>query len=170
MIHTNAGLIVETSMFPMNAAGCRNSSMTGSYSYNSTGWALASPSTPADQLLSAYIPGAMSGAMRFSPNTPPDRTAFPDAPAGAGSVRAWDTLSANGAILTRTMRGWYKVTHDCTVSIELVDNIGNPPFHVEGFIGRGATAVYAANIDTMDLASGPVPMFLMPITLTYNEK
>jgi hypothetical protein len=46
MIHTNAGLIVETSMFPMNAAGCRNSSMTGSYSYNSTGWALASPSTP----------------------------------------------------------------------------------------------------------------------------
>lgn len=173
MIHTNPGLIVETTMFPMSPAGCRNSSMAGTYTYNSTGWALApaTPPTPADQMLSAYIPGAMSGAMRFYPNTPP--TAFHDAPAGAGSVRAWDGLSVNGNILTstrpRNMVGWYKISHDCTLTLVLVDDIGYPPFHIEGFIGRGGSTVYAANIDTTTLPSGQVPMFLMPITVTRNE-
>lgn len=171
MIHTNTGLIVGTSMFPMIPAGCRNGSMAGTYTYNTTGWALAPPTppTPADQMLSAYIPGAMSGAMHFYPNASPDHTAFPEAPPDAALVRAWDSLSANGAIQTRHMVGWYKVSHDCTLTLVLLDDIGYPPFHIEGFIARGGNTVYAANIDTMDFPSGPVPMFLMPITLSRNE-
>jgi hypothetical protein len=169
MIHTNAGLVVGTSMFPLNAGTCRNASMKGTYTYNTTGWALASPGTPADQMLSAYIPGAMSGAMHFDANTPPDPIKFPDAVAGAGSLSGWDTLSVNGTILTRSMTGWYKVNPDCSVAMVAVDTLGYPPFHIEGFIARGSSTVYAANIDTMDLESGPVPMFLMPITLTRTE-
>jgi hypothetical protein len=169
MIHTNSGLIVGTSMFPMDPGNCRNTSMKGAYTYNTTGWALASPGTPTDQMLSAYIPGAMSGAMRFDPNTPPNPLAFPDAGPGAGSVSGWDGLSANGTILTRSMKGWYKVNRDCTVNITVVDTLGNPPFHMEGFIARGSSTVYAANVDTMELPGGPLPMFLMPITFTRSE-
>jgi hypothetical protein len=164
MIHTNPGLVVGTSMFPMNTGSCHNTSMKGTYTYNSTGWALASPGTPADQMLSAYIPGSMSGAMHFDADTPADPIAFPDAGAGAGSVSGWDALSVNGAILTRSMKGWYKVGEDCTVNIVVVDTLGYPPFHIEGFIARGSSSVYAANVDTIELQSGPVPMFLMPIT------
>jgi hypothetical protein len=169
MIHTNTGLIVGTSMFPMAPGNCHEMSIKGAYTYNSTGWALATPGTPPDQTLSAYTPGAMSGAMNFNPHSAPDLALFPDAPLGAGSVNGWDLLSANGAILTRSMKGWYNVNPDCSVNIVVVDNIGYPPFHIQGFIGRGASTIYAVNIDTLDLNTGPVPMFLMPITLTRND-
>jgi hypothetical protein len=106
----------------------------------------------------------MSGAMHFDADIPADPIAFPDAGAGAGSVSGWDALSVNGAILTRSMKGWYKVGEDCTVNIVVVDTLGYPPFHIEGFIARGSSSVYAANVDTIELQSGPVPMFLMPIT------
>jgi hypothetical protein len=169
MIHTNTGLIVGTSMFPMSFPACHNSSMTGTYTYNSTGWAIASPTTPPDQLLAAYIPGAMSGAMHFYPSVPPDSTTFSDAPAGAGSVQAWDGLSVNGAILTRTMTGWYKISRDCTLTLVLLDNIGYPPFHIEGFVGRGSDTVYAVNTDTVDPDGSGPPVFLMPITLSHSK-
>lgn len=169
MIHSNTGLIVGTTMFPMNVGSCRNSSMTGTYTYNTTGWAIAPPTTPPDQLLAAYIPGAMSGAMHFHPNRSPDLTVFPDAPAGAGSVQAWDGLSVNGSFLTRTMKGWYKVGRDCTLTLVLLDNIGYPPYHIEGFVGRGSDTVYAVNIDTMNSDGSGPPVFLMPITLSHSN-
>jgi len=170
MIHTNTGLIVGTSMFPMHEGNCRNSTVKGTYTYNSSGWALAYPPAPADQMLSNYVPGAMSGAMRFYPNTAPD-AAFPDAAIGAGSVAAWDTLSANGAVLPslRTMTGWYKVNRSCMLSLTLVDGLGNPPFQIEGFVGQRGQIVYAVNTNTLEPEDNGPPIFLMPITLTRVE-
>ena len=171
MIHTNPGLIVGTSMFPMRSGTCRNASINGTYTYNTTGWALAMPDTPADQRLSAYVPGAMSGAMHFYPRISPDLEAFSDAPLEAGSVSAWDIVSMNGSVLPvpRTMKGWFTVDHNCALTIVLVDNIGNPPFHIQGFIGRGSHTIYAANIDTLEPEGKGAPVFLMPITLSRSD-
>ncbi|WP_348261549.1 hypothetical protein P8935_17310 [Telmatobacter sp. DSM 110680] len=173
MIHTDAGLVVGASSVLMETRGCHNSAIAGSYSYNTLGWALA-PGYPVEQSLAnteisglGYVPGSMSGAMRFYPKLPPSKSAFPDAPAGSGTVLAWDTLSANGTILKRTMTGWYKVDPlDCQGTIVLNDNV-YPPYQIEVFVGADGETLHAVNVNVADpkLGIGPVPTFLMPISL-----
>jgi len=143
MIHTDPGLIVGVTGFPVDTRGCSNNTLNGKYSYNSKGWALA-PTFPANQLLAGYLPLAMSGAIEFHPRVPPSSTP------GGGSVAWWDTVSINGVIVPRTGTGSYKVNPDCTGTMVLMTD--DPPpgqeFHLELFVGKHGGALDLVNIDT----------------------
>jgi len=166
MIHTDTGLIVGVTGYPVRTSGCSNQTIGGKYSSNAEGWGLAAPpfSFPPDQVLAGYFPFAFSGAMEFRPNVPP--AGLPDAPAGSGSVVGWDTPSVNGIILPRTETGWYKVDPDCTGKLVLGDSLGND-FHLEMFIGKSGKALHLVNIDTATLPGlpAPVPAFILGTTL-----
>jgi hypothetical protein len=168
MIHTDTGLIVTTTLYPMNTNGCRKSTITGKYIYNTKGWGLI-PGVPLDQTLGGYIAGAMSGAMQFLPGVSP--TGFSGVPAGAGSIKAWDTLNINGTTRYRQMFGWYIVNPDCTGKIVLRDPADTTvDFQIEMFVGRGGSLIHAVNINTVDMGGGDViPIFLMPIPMERIE-
>lgn len=164
MIHTDTGLILDLTGLPVQTSGCSNHSIRGKYLYSIKGWGLAPPSGPMsfppEQLLSGYFPFAFSGAMEFSPH-PSDS---PDAPKGAASVYAWDTVSLNGNIIPRVGDGWYKVNRDCTGTIMLHDPGSNTDFHLELLVGKGGQTVHLANVDT--LTGTPIPTFVMSAILT----
>jgi hypothetical protein len=156
MFHTDTGVIVGATTLPMSSHGCNRASLDAAYSYNAAGWILAPPgAVPPEQMLGGYIPFAMSGAMRFYPETPASVSDFPDSPKGARMVKAWDTPSHNGEIMPRTMTGWYQVNRDCTGTVVLRDSLGNPDFLLEMFIGADGQTVHFANVnDAVDLGNG----------------
>ena len=158
MIHTDPGLIVGTTGLPMYTHGCSGKSVDATYSYNSNGWILPSPTAnPPEPMLGGYIPFAMSGAMRFYPDTPASVIDFPESPEGAMMVKAWDTVSQNGAIKSRTMTGWYKVRHDCKGVVVLRDPLENPDFQLEMFIGAEGQTVHFVNVNGADTPADSVP-------------
>lgn len=156
MIHTDTGLMVGVTGQPISHHACSNATIGATYSYNTMGWFLVLPGTvPPEQMVGGYIAFAMSGAMRFYPEIPASVSDFPDSPAGAMLVKAWDTPSQNGQILPRTMTGWYLVNHDCTGTIVLRDSLGNPDFRLETFIGAEGQTVHSTNVnDAVDLGNG----------------
>ncbi|HEV2134651.1 MAG TPA: hypothetical protein VGR47_10375 [Terracidiphilus sp.] len=156
MIHTDTGLMVGVTTQQISHNACSNFSIGATYSYNAMGWLLVGPGTvPPEQMVGGYIPFAMSGAMRFYPQTPASVSDFPESPSGAKLVKAWDTPSQGGQILPRTMTGWYLVNHDCTGMIVLRDSLGNPDFQLEMFIGAEGQTVYFTNVnDAVDLGNG----------------
>lgn len=174
MIHTNPGLIDDFISRPAKTAGCENATIAGKYSYTTTGWGWfpwwPSPDHPLpEQTLNGFIAGAMSGGMQFSPNLPPP-SSFPDADEGSARADAWDNLSIDGDTIhipsSRHMVGWYKLNHDCSGTLVLQDDVGNPVFHIELFVGRAGEEIHAVNIDTAPDADGnQVPMWLFPIPL-----
>lgn len=141
MIHTDAGLIVGVTGFPVDTRGCSNYTLNGKYSYNSKGWALAPPGVPPNQLLAGYLPLAMSGAIEFHPRVSPSST--------SGSVVWWDTASVNGIIVPRTGKGSYKVNPDCTGTVVLTTDDPTPGqvFNLELFVGKHGEALDLVNID-----------------------
>jgi hypothetical protein len=164
MIHTNPGLIVDFIALPAETSACRNATIAGKFSYTTLGWGML-PNQPEDQTLAGYVTGAMSGGMQFYPHLLPP-SEFTDAPERSALVDAWDTLSISGIPVTRHMSGWYKLDADCTGTIALRDDIGDPEFRIEMFIGRGGQAIYAVNLNTFDRGDGKqIPMFLMPIPM-----
>jgi len=174
MIHTNAGLIVQTITRPAEPRGCRNSTIAGAYTYSTAGWAIGQFYTndPA-QMLSGYIAGAMSGAFQFYPHRPaPD--GFADVPDGASALTAWDTLSINGGMpsgttfapVHRKMTGWYKVDpRDCSGTMVVRDDAGNPDFRVNFYIGKDGKFLAAVNVNNWADLGGPapIPVFVFPI-------
>jgi hypothetical protein len=176
MIHTDAGLVVGVTGFPVHTSGCSNQSLNAKYSENMKGWGLAPPSGPLsfppEQLLAGYFLFAASGAWEFHPDVPPAKTDFPDSPPGSGSVVAWDTGSLNGIVLPRTMTGWYKVNPDCSGTTVLRDSLGNPDFHLELFAGENGRSVDLVNLDTVTVPGAPTPLpaYVLSITLTRVEK
>jgi hypothetical protein len=164
MIHTDAGLIVGVTGFPVLTSGCSNRVLNGKYFENMKGWGLAPPSGPLsfppEQLLAGYFPFAASGAWEFQPNVPPSATEFPGRPAGSGSIVAWDLASLNGIIASRSMTGWYKVNHDCTGMLVVRDTAGGyPDFHLEIVVVENGKAVDLVNVDTVP---GPFPGMSLP--------
>jgi hypothetical protein len=182
MIHTNAGLIVDTTAEPAGTAGCRNNTIDGKYTYTTRGWGLGAlmgmdDSVPAQsaQMLAGYLPAAMSGAMQFSSHVAaPD--GFEGVFAGASAVSGWDTLSINGGPpVYRKMIGWYKVNRDCTGTLVLRDDSGvDPDFQIELFVGKGGDSVYGVNMNTISMGGPAVPVFVMPIplerTIVQNQR
>ena len=153
MIHTDAGLIVGATGFPVPVAHCSNASLNGTYSYNMKGWGLASPAQgfPPEQLLAGYYPFAFSGAMEFHPR------------ATSNSSVWWDTGSVNGTITTRAGTGTYKVNSNCTGTMLLPT--GSPSrqaFNLELFVGKNGT-LYVVNVDTDPIMG--VPAFVLSGTL-----
>jgi hypothetical protein len=183
MIHTNAGLIVQTVAHPAEQRSCRNNILRGTYLYSTTGWALAplfgvDPTTPegSAQTLAGYITGAMTGAMHFSPDAAPSGEYDHVPAAGAGAVTAWDTLSVNGGVddgkgnyvpLYRQMQGWYQVNpSDCSGTLVLRDNIGSPEFLISFYVGKDGNAIHAVNVNNFADFGGPsIPIFLFPIPM-----
>ena len=179
MIHTNPGLIVQTITGPAETRNCRNSTISGKYTYSTTGWGLGQlePGAGPEQMLAGYITAAMTGGMQFFPGVPaPD--GFEDVPDEANAVLAWDTLSIDGGIpasntlvpVHRKQWGWYKVDpRNCAGTIVLRDDTGlDPDFQINFYIGKDGNAIYAVNVNNLaDLAPGapPVPVFVMPIPL-----
>jgi hypothetical protein len=171
MIHTNPGLIVQTRTLQAESRGCRNSTISGKYTYSTTGWGLGQfePGAGQQQMLAGYITTAMTGAMQFLPGVAaPDD--FADVPAGASAVTAWDTLSIDGIPVHRSQWGWYKVDpKNCTGKIVLRDDTGmDPDFQINFYIGKDGNAVYAVNVNNLsDLFPGSpsIPAFVMPIPL-----
>jgi hypothetical protein len=179
MIHTNAGLIVQTRTRPAETQGCRNRTVSGKYTYSTTGWGARQfePGAAPPQMLAGYVSAAMTGAMQFFPAvTAPE--GFEDVPPGASLVTAWDTLSIDGGIpltgstfvpIYRKQQGWYKVDPaTCTGTIVLRDDTGvDPDFQIRFYIGKGGDAVYALNVNNLeDLIPGAsIPAFVMPIPL-----
>jgi hypothetical protein len=170
MIHTDTGLIVGVTGFPVDTPGCSNNTLNGKYSYNTKGWALALPSDPfsfpPDQLLAGYYPLAMSGAIEFHPRVPPSSTP------GSGSVAWWDTVSVNGTIMPRTGTGSYKVNPDCTGTMVLTDPTHGQVFHLELFVSKHGGALYLVNIDTVVPVPGfpPVPMVVLSSPLNRVDQ
>ncbi|MFP5229210.1 MAG: hypothetical protein ACLGXA_16470 [Acidobacteriota bacterium] len=184
MIHTNPGLIVQTVARPAETHGCRNGTIGGSYTYSTTGWALAAldPSIqPTDgvQQCGGYITAAMTGGMQFFPGFPP-AAGFDDVPEGASAMTGWDTLNANGGLpspanpsvyvpIVRKMWGWYKVNRqDCSGTMVVRDDTGvDPDFYINFYIGEDGRAIYAVNVNTFELPGlpVPVPLFVMPISM-----
>jgi hypothetical protein len=150
MIHTDPGLIVGVTGFPVDIPGCSNTTLNGKYSYNTKGWALAPPGVP--PALAGYIPLAMSGAIEFHPRVSP--------PSTSGFVVWWDTASANGIIVPRTGTGSYKVNPDCTGTMVLTDPTLGQVFNLELFVGKHGEAPYLLNIDTVPVPGSPLPVIL----------
>ena len=179
MIHTNPGLIVQTITRPAESDHCRNSSISGRFTYSTTGWGLGQfePGAAPAQMLAGYITAAMTGGMQFFPGVAaPD--GFEDVPDGASSVLAWDTVSIDGGVpanntfvpVYRKQWGWYKVDpKSCTGSMVLRDDTGmDPDFQINFYIGKGGNAIYAVNVNNFaDLAPGApaIPVFVLPIPM-----
>ena len=156
MIHTDAGLIVGVTGFPLETTKCSNNSLDGKYSYNLQGWALAPPgSFPPEQLLAGYLPFAFSGAMEFQPR--------------ASAIVWWDTASINGVIVPRTGTGSYKVNPNCTGTMVLKDNSSGQEFHLELFVGKNGGALYLVNIDTATIPGLPAPVPLFVLGMGMNR-
>jgi len=177
MIHTDLGLGVNPTGFLMNTNGCSNKSIEGSYTYNTNGWGLLPMVVPSDQTFGGFVAGQMSGAMRFYPGVFPSGKYTNTPPPGAGTVKAWDTVSINGQIMPRTMTGWYTVDGHCSGKIVLNDGL-NPEYIIEAYVGKSGDKVATLNVNTMDLLDEngnpsldengkpyQIPTFLMPIPL-----
>jgi hypothetical protein len=179
MIHTNPGLIVQTTTRPAESRRCRNSTVAGEYTYSTTGWALGQlePSAGPAQELAGYITAAMTGGMQFYPGlAAPD--GFENVPDGASAVLAWDTLGIDGGVpagntfvpVQRKEWGWYYVDpKTCAGTMVLRDDTGmDPDFQINFYMGKDGNAIYAVNVNNLaDLAPGAprVPVFVMPIPL-----
>jgi len=170
MIHTDPGLIVSVTGTRVRTAGCSNNSVQGKFAANARGWLLSPDSGPMhfppEQLLSGYAPFAFSGGLQFQARMSPSPVDFPEAPEGAASTSGWDTISLNGLILSRTERGWYKINPDCTGTMTLRDDLGNPDFHLELFVGERGDSVHMVNVDA--IPDTGVPLFVLGMTVTRD--
>ena len=152
MIHTDFGLTAGVTLARMSPGMCSNYSLHSTYSYNAKGWMMPPPTFPppsAIQVLNGFMPFAFSGAMRFDPFRPAPSNP-PGAPAGSAYIEGWDTVSLNGFVVPRTYVGWYKVNRDCTSTQAILDNIGNPPLHIEVFIADGGSLIDVVNVDPVE--------------------
>jgi len=172
MIHTDAGLIVSVTGYPVETQGCGNQTIEGRFSEDMRGWALSSQKGPLgfppEQLLGGYFPFAASGAVEFRPRVLPPSPSSPGLPAGSRSVVAWDSTSLNGAISQRVMTGWYKVNPDCSGAMAWRERQGNADSHFEMFVGESGGALYLVNTDTVTVPGlpGPIPAYVIGTTLT----
>jgi len=163
MIHTDTGLIVSLTGYPMETSECSTNTINGLYSYEGKGWAL-SPQTPPlqfpdNQMLAGYYPFAMSGMMNFEPHVL--RSPVP----GAGVVTWWDTASENGTLMTRTGTGWYKVNPDCSGTISATEPSLGQAFTLELFVGKDAATIYQVNTDAVTIPSvGTIPAVALGLT------
>lgn len=179
MIHTNPGLIVQTIARPAEQRACRNSTIGGTFTYSTTGWALGQfdPGADSTAMLAGYASGAMAGAMQFFPGLAAPQ-GFDGVPDGANAVMAWDTLSLDGGVpldkttfvpIQRKMWGWYHVNKDCTGTIVLRDDTGHDPdFQIAFYVGKDGNALDGVNVNSLaDLIPGSpaIPVFVMPIPL-----
>ncbi|MFN7995840.1 MAG: hypothetical protein U0Q18_19670 [Bryobacteraceae bacterium] len=160
MIHTDIGLTVGITGYPVEISGCTNRSIHGAYSYTVNGWGMAGGSFSflPEQLLGGYFPFVMSGSMAFNPRTP--GAGGPD----TGSIALSDYYSVNGTILPRTATGWYSVKPNCTGSAVIVDSANGTQFGLELFVGNGGKALYLVNVDYVP--GTPLPMWILGATLT----
>ena len=159
LVHTDPGLIVSMTGYPVETSGCTNNILDGLYSYEAKGWAM-SPQVaplkfPGNQMLVGYYPFAMSGVMRFNSHDlrPPV--------VGAGTVTWTDMASANGAITKRSGTGWFKITKDCTGMISLTEPTLGQSFTLEAFVGKDGGAVYMVNVDGIPVQGGAIPAVIL---------
>lgn len=178
MIHSDAGLIVQTTTHPAEPRGCRNSTIGGKFIYSTTGWGIGQiePAAGPAQMLAGYVTAAMEGGMQFFPSLAAPQ-GFDAVPEGANAAMAWDTLSIDGGVpfnqtfipVYRKMWGWYKVNKDCTGTMVLRDDTGqNPDFQINFYVGKDGSAIDAVNVNSLaDLVPGapPIPVFVMPIPM-----
>jgi hypothetical protein len=133
-------------------------------------------------MLAGYITAAMTGAMQFFPGMAAPE-GFDRVPDGASAVMAWDTLSIDGGVpvtigggvppkmtfvpVHRKQWGWYKVDpKTCAGTMVLRDDMKDPDFQINFYIGKDGNAVYAVNINNLaDLGGPSIPVFVMPIPL-----
>ena len=156
LMHTDAGLIVGSSLLPAHMGACSNWTIAGKYSYDGRGWGpnvLSSTHT-----LDGFIPFVMSGAMRFRPDRVPDPALFPGDPPPSGSrvLEAWDGFSIDGQIGSRTAIGWYKLNANCAGMAAFKDSLGFPDFHLLLVVGSEARTVNMLNVDSEGLNAGMV--------------
>ncbi len=162
MMHTDTGLMVAFTALPMRLFGCSNATIGGKYSFSANVWGLAPPGiTPT---LSGNIDAADSGAMQFRPYQ-----RLPGGPGGSGSVEGWDTVSLSGNVISRILTGWYKVNHDCTGTVVVNDNIGNPTFHLQLFVLKKGVGVQVLNVDTVPVNGSDIPAFLYMLNLNRMD-
>jgi hypothetical protein len=169
-IHTDQGIMVGFSMSPMKGGRCRNDSVEGTYSINTQGWVLglALGGAPPEQELGGYVAGTSMGAIRFRPYASP--SGFADAPAGAGSIEKWDTLSLNGMIIPRKTIGWYKINPNCTGTLTMRDNTGVPDSHLELVVGKEGEAVYSVIVDTATVNGMTITPHILGMTFNRMDE
>jgi len=171
MIHTDTGLIVSVTGYPVRTFGCSNGTVHGTYSTDTRGWLLSPPSgpmhLPPEQLLGGYAPFAFSGALHFNSHMNPPANEFPGLPDGARAITAWETASMNGQIVPRTEHGWYKINRDCSGTMVLRDDQGDPDTHFEMFVGEDANSIHMVDIDA-DAKTG-VPLLVLGASATRER-
>jgi len=152
IIHTDTGLIVGTTAFPLQRCKCSNHTLNSTYTYNAKAWSFPVPPPPPfppftpEELFNGFMPFAFSGAIVFKPHVS-GATGVPGAPAGSSYLEGWDMVSLNGFITPRTYVGWYEVNADCSATMVLVDSLGNPPIHTSALILQGADTIDILNLD-----------------------
>ncbi|MGA2260756.1 MAG: hypothetical protein ABSH28_04895 [Acidobacteriota bacterium] len=96
----------------------------------------------------------VSAAISFEPNRP-GLDEILNARAGSACLKGWELVSLNGAIVPMRYVGWYKVDHDCTSTMPLLDDMRNPVSYTEAFILDDAKAIDVVNLDQGCLLAFP---------------
>lgn len=148
LIHNDLGITITFTAYDMTPGYCGNYTLRGTYAYNATGWMLPPPNLPpvdAKQTMGGFMPFAFSGALRFDSHKRPSPAAA--GPEGSSYLEGWDLVALNGFEVPRKYVGWYKVNPDCSATMTLQDDIGNPPITTRVYILTDAEGLLVINTD-----------------------
>ena len=147
-IHNDPGITITFVAYDMFPRDCSNLTLRSTYAYTATGWMLPPPTFPTvdpKQLIGGFMPFAFSGALHFVPQLRPASSA--PGPEGSAYLEGWDLVALNGFAVPRKYVGWYKVNQDCSATMALQDNIGNPAITTQVYIVRDAEGLMVINTD-----------------------
>ncbi len=147
-IHNDLGITITFVAYDMFPRDCSNHTLRSTYAYTATGWMQPPPSMPpvdAKQMIGGFMPFAFSGALHFVPQQRPSSAA--PGPDGSSYLEGWDLVALNGFEVPRKYVGWYKVNPDCSATMTLKDDIGNPAITTQVYIVSDAQGLLVINTD-----------------------